>query len=101
MIKSDFGTIEVDGREPVIMAEFETILVVLRRVLREEKYNLVLQRASEEELSRMVKKYQETTKKNAWQKLSKLFLVKWRISNYGRKQQFRGTESQHCGQPVD
>lgn len=52
MIKSDFGTIEVDGREPVIMAEFETILVVLRRVLREEKYNLVLQRASEEELSK-------------------------------------------------
>lgn len=51
MIKSDFGTIEVDGREPVIMAEFETLLVVLRRVLREEKYNLVLQRASEEELS--------------------------------------------------
>ncbi|MFR1858775.1 MAG: hypothetical protein ACLSXG_01785 [Roseburia faecis] len=52
MIKSDFGTIEVDGREPVIMAEFETLLVVLRRVLREEKYNLVLQRASEEELSK-------------------------------------------------
>lgn len=48
MVKSDFGTIEVDGREPVIMAEFETLLVVLRRVLREEKYNLVLQRASEE-----------------------------------------------------
>lgn len=52
MIKSDFGTIEVDGREPVIMAEFETLLVVLRRVLREEKYNLFLQRASEEELSK-------------------------------------------------
>lgn len=52
MIKSDFGTIEVDGREPVIMAEFETLLVVLKRVLREEKYNLVLQRASEEELSK-------------------------------------------------
>ena len=52
MIKSDFGTIEVDGREPVIMAEFETLLVVLRRVLGEEKYNLVLQRASEEELSK-------------------------------------------------
>lgn len=51
MIKSDFGTIEVDGREPVIMAEFETLLVVLRRVLREEKYNLVLQKVSEEELS--------------------------------------------------
>lgn len=51
MIKSDFGTIEVDGREPVIMAKFETLLVALRRVLGEEKYNLVLQRVSEEELS--------------------------------------------------
>lgn len=51
MIKSDFGTIEVDGREPVIMTEFETLLVALRRVLGEEKYNLVLQRVSEEELS--------------------------------------------------
>lgn len=51
MIKSDFGTIEVDGREPVTMAEFETLLVALRRVLGEEKYNLVLQRVSEEELS--------------------------------------------------
>lgn len=51
MIKSDFGTIEVDGREPVIMAEFETLLVALRRVLGEEKYNLVLQRVGEEELS--------------------------------------------------
>jgi hypothetical protein len=51
MIKSDFGTIEVNGREPVIMAEFETLLVALRRVLGEEKYNLVLQRVSEEELS--------------------------------------------------
>lgn len=51
MIKSDFGTIEVDGREPVIMAEFETLLVALRRVLGEEKYNLVLQKVSEEELS--------------------------------------------------
>lgn len=51
MIKSDFGTIEVDGREPVTMAEFETLLVALRRVLGEEKYNLVLQRASEKELT--------------------------------------------------
>lgn len=51
MIKSDLGTIEVDGREPVIMAEFETLLVTLRRVLGEEKYNLVLQEVSEEELS--------------------------------------------------
>lgn len=42
MIKSDFGTIEVDGREPVIMAEFESLLGVLRKVLGEKKYNLVL-----------------------------------------------------------
>jgi hypothetical protein len=52
MIKSDFGTIEVNGREPVIMTEFETLLVVLRKVLGEEKYNLVLQRASNKELSK-------------------------------------------------
>lgn len=51
MIKSDFGTIEVNGREPVIMAEFTTLLVVLRRVLGEDKYNLALQRASEKELT--------------------------------------------------
>lgn len=51
MIKSDFGTIEVDGREPVIMAEFESLLVVLRKVLGEKKYNLVLQEASNKELS--------------------------------------------------
>lgn len=52
MIKSDFGTIEVDRREPVIMAEFETLLVALRRVLGEEKYNRALQRANENELSK-------------------------------------------------
>lgn len=52
MIKSDFGTIEVNGREPVIMAEFETLLVALRRVLGEEKYNRALQRANENELSK-------------------------------------------------
>lgn len=47
MIKSDFGTIEVDGREPVIMVEFETLLVALRGVLGEEKYNRALQRAND------------------------------------------------------
>ena len=52
MIKSDFGTIEVDGREPVIMAEFETLLVALREVLGEKKYNLVLQKASNKESSK-------------------------------------------------
>ena len=51
MIKSDFGRIEVDGREPVIMAEFESLLVVLREVLGEKKYNLVLQKASNKELT--------------------------------------------------
>lgn len=52
MIKSDFGRIEVDGREPVIMAEFESLLVVLRNLLGEKKYNLVLQEASNKELSK-------------------------------------------------
>lgn len=47
MIKSDFGTIEVDGREPVIIAEFITLLVALRGVLGEKKYNLVLQKAND------------------------------------------------------
>lgn len=73
MIKSDFGTIEVDGREPVIMAEFETLLVVLRRVLREEKYNLVLQRASEEELSKDGKEISRNDEEERMEKLSKLF----------------------------
>ena len=47
MIKSDFGTIEVDGREPVIIAEFITLLVALRNALGEEKYNRALQRAND------------------------------------------------------
>ena len=51
MIKSDLGTIEVNGTDPVIMAEFETLLVALRKVLGEKKYNLVLQEASNNELS--------------------------------------------------
>lgn len=59
MIKSDFGTIEVNGREPVIMAEFITLLVALRNALGEEKYNRALQRANENELS---KKDTETLK---------------------------------------
>lgn len=52
MIKSDFGTIEVDGREPVIMAEFETLLVASRGVLGDKKYNFVLQEASNKELTK-------------------------------------------------
>lgn len=47
MIKSDFGTIEVNGREPVVMAELTTLLAVLRDVLGEKKYNLALQRAND------------------------------------------------------
>ena len=40
MIKSDFGTIEINGSEPVVIAELTTLLVALRDVLGEEKYNL-------------------------------------------------------------
>lgn len=47
MIKSDFGTIKINGREPVVMAELTTLLVALRDVLGEEKYNLVLQRVND------------------------------------------------------
>lgn len=47
MIKSDFGTIEINGIKPVVMVEFETLLVALRDALGEEKYNLVLQRAND------------------------------------------------------
>lgn len=47
MIKSDFGTIEVNGSEPVVMAELTTLLAVLRDVLGEEKYNLALQMAND------------------------------------------------------
>ena len=47
MIKSDFRTIEVNGREPVIMAEFITLLAALRNALGEEKYNRALQRAND------------------------------------------------------
>lgn len=47
MIKSDFGTIEINGSEPVVMAEFETLLVALRDVLGEKKYNTALQREND------------------------------------------------------
>lgn len=47
MIKSDSGEIEVNGREPVIMAEFITLLLALRKALGEEKYNRALQRAND------------------------------------------------------
>lgn len=68
MIKSDLGTIEVNGTDPVIMAEFETLLVALRKVLGEKKYNLVLQIASNKELT---EKDKEKLRKG--KKLSKLF----------------------------
>lgn len=47
MIKSDFGTIEVNERVPVIMAEFITLLATLRNVLGEKRYNRALQRAND------------------------------------------------------
>lgn len=47
MIKSDFGTVEVNGKEPVIIAEFITLLATLRNALGEEKYNRALQRAND------------------------------------------------------
>ena len=68
MIKSDFGTIEVNGTDPVIMAEFETLLVALRKVLGDKKYNLVFQIASNKELN---EKDKEKLRKG--KKLSKLF----------------------------
>ena len=74
MIKSDFGTIEVDGIEPVIMAEFETLLVALRRVLGEEKYNLVLQKASNKELSKDGKETSRSGEKERLVEALKTFL---------------------------
>lgn len=47
MIKSDFGTIEINGSEPVVMAELETLLVALRNALGEKQYNRALQRAND------------------------------------------------------
>lgn len=46
MIKSNLGTVEVTGLKPVVMAEFEQLLEVLRRELGEEFYNMVLQDAN-------------------------------------------------------
>lgn len=73
MIKSDFGTIEINGREPVVVAELTTLLVALRDVLGEEKYELVLQNASNKELSKDGKEILRKGQKDAWQKLFKLF----------------------------
>ena len=46
MIKSNLGMVEVTGLKPVVMAEFEKLLEVLRRELGEEFYNMVLQDAN-------------------------------------------------------
>lgn len=69
MIKSDFGTIEVNGTEPVVMTEFETLLVTLRRVLGDEKYELVLQNASNKELS---KKDTETSRNDEKERIAEI-----------------------------
>ena len=47
MIKSDLGTIEINGREPVVMAEFITLLAALMNALGEKQYNRALQRAND------------------------------------------------------
>ena len=74
MIKSDLGTIEVNGTDPVIMAEFETLLVALRKVLGEEKYNLALQEASNMELSEKCKETSRNGEKERLVEALKIFL---------------------------
>lgn len=74
MIKSDFGTVEVNGREPVIMAEFESLLVVLRNLLGEKKYNLVLHEASNKELSKDGKETSRNGEKERLVEALKTFL---------------------------
>ena len=74
MIKSYFGTIKVDGREPVIMAEFETLLVALREVLGEKKYNLALQEARNMELSEKCKETSRNGEKERLVEALKTFL---------------------------
>ena len=74
MIKSDLGTVEVNGREPVIMAEFESLLGVLRKVLGEKKYNLVLQEASNKELSKDGKEKSRNDEKERLVEALKTFL---------------------------
>lgn len=74
MIKSDLGKIEVNGREPVIMAEFETLLVALRQVLGEDKYNLALQEASNMELSEKCKETSRNGEKERMAEVIKAIL---------------------------
>lgn len=75
MVKSDFGTIEVDGREPVVMAELTTLLVALRDVLGDEKYNLALQEVSEEELSEDGKEISRNGEKERIAEVIKAILI--------------------------
>ena len=74
MIKSNLGKIEVDGREPVIMAEFETLLVALREVLGEKKYNLALQEASNMKLPEKCKETSRNGEKERLVEALKAFL---------------------------
>ena len=74
MIKSDFGTVEVNGREPVIMVEFESLLGVLRKVLGDKKYNLVLQNASNKKLSKDGKEISRKGEKERLVEALKTFL---------------------------
>lgn len=80
MIKSDFGTIEVNGREPVIMAEFITLLAALRNALGEEKYNRALQRANDSVES---KKDTETLKNEEKERMAEV--IKAIFSEMGDK----------------
>lgn len=48
MIKSELGTVEVQGMKPVVMAEFITLLKALKNVLGDESYNRALQRVGED-----------------------------------------------------
>ena len=47
MIRADFGTVEVEGLKPVVMAEFLSLLKCLRNILGEADYNRVLQDAND------------------------------------------------------
>ena len=48
MIKSELGTIEVEGPKPVVVAEFVTLLKVLKDALGDKDYNEALQRVDNE-----------------------------------------------------
>lgn len=56
------------------MAEFETLLVALRRVLGEKKYNFVLQEASNKELSKDGKEISRNGEKERMAEVTKAIL---------------------------